>query len=359
MAEEMIGAGAPIAASWFADRQMGPALIAYGTEDQQQRVPPRDARRRDTTWCIGMSEPDAGSDLASLKTFGGPRRRSNGSSTARRSGRRFAAVADYCYLICRTTTEGPPHRGVSEIIVPMDLPGIEVRPDHRHDDQPALLRGVLHRRASADREPGRSRGRRLQADDGASSSTSGAASTGSCRNRPLYDRARRSPTTDPIRSSARRSPRSRPATGSVGSSSTARRSARPRPGSAPPPSASAPSTSSGWPTSRPGCSVMAATADADAGQGHRLRPRLHDHGRHLERDAQHPGRTGPRPSPRAQAALKGVGRPPSPTSGTGCPKAGLVVRPRSGSTPASPYSRPEPETWCPRNGAPGLIPWRL
>ncbi|HBX09473.1 MAG TPA: acyl-CoA dehydrogenase, partial [Candidatus Microthrix parvicella] len=40
----------------------------------------------------------------------------------------FAAVADYCYLICRTTTEGPPHRGISEIIVPMNTPGVEVRP---------------------------------------------------------------------------------------------------------------------------------------------------------------------------------------------------------------------------------------
>ncbi|MCU1503206.1 MAG: Acyl-CoA dehydrogenase, partial [Ilumatobacteraceae bacterium] len=40
----------------------------------------------------------------------------------------FAAVADYCYLICRTTTEGPPHAGISEIVVPMDTPGIEVRP---------------------------------------------------------------------------------------------------------------------------------------------------------------------------------------------------------------------------------------
>jgi len=126
VAEELIAAGAPIAAMWFADRQMGPTLIAYGTADQQaQYLPPM--LRGETTWCIGMSEPDAGSDLASLST------------SARRDGddwvidgqkiwTSFGDVADYCYLICRTSTEGPPHRGISEIVVPMDRPGIEVRP---------------------------------------------------------------------------------------------------------------------------------------------------------------------------------------------------------------------------------------
>jgi alkylation response protein AidB-like acyl-CoA dehydrogenase len=79
------------------------------------------------TWCIGMSEPGAGSDVAALRT------------SARRDGRHwvingqkiwtsFAAVADYCYLICRTSTEARPHLGISEIVVPMDAPGITVRP---------------------------------------------------------------------------------------------------------------------------------------------------------------------------------------------------------------------------------------
>ena len=126
VAEEMISAGAPIAAMWFADRQMGPTLIAYGTADQQQEYLPK-MLTGETTWCIGMSEPNAGSDLAALTT------------SARREGDHFVingqkiwtsfgAVADYCYLICRTTSEGPPHRGISEIVVPMDTPGIEVRP---------------------------------------------------------------------------------------------------------------------------------------------------------------------------------------------------------------------------------------
>ncbi len=126
MGEEMISAGAPIAASWFADRQMGPSLIKYGTPDQQAEYLPG-MLSGETTWCIGMSEPDAGSDLASLKTSAvkqGDIYVVNGQKI----WTSFGAAADYIYLICRTTTEGPPHRGVSELIVPMDLPGIEVRP---------------------------------------------------------------------------------------------------------------------------------------------------------------------------------------------------------------------------------------
>jgi alkylation response protein AidB-like acyl-CoA dehydrogenase len=126
IAEELIMAGAPIAAMWFADRQMGPTLIAYGRDDQREAFLPG-ILDGSTTWCIGMSEPDAGSDLAGLTT------------SARREGDEwvingqkiwtsFGAVADYCYLICRTSSDGPPHTGISEIVVPMAAPGIEVRP---------------------------------------------------------------------------------------------------------------------------------------------------------------------------------------------------------------------------------------
>jgi alkylation response protein AidB-like acyl-CoA dehydrogenase len=123
--EEMITAGAPIAASWVADRQMGPSIITYGTDDQRaELLPPILAG--DATWCIGMSEPNAGSDLAGLTT------------SARRAGDRWvingqkiwtslAARADWCYLICRTGTGRSAHEGISEIVVPMDGPGIEVR----------------------------------------------------------------------------------------------------------------------------------------------------------------------------------------------------------------------------------------
>ena len=126
VAEELISAGAPVGSMWFADRQMGPSLIAYGTPAQQNAFLPG-ILAGEATWCIGMSEPGAGSDLASLST------------SARREGdtwvidgqkiwTSFAGAADYCYLICRTSTEGPKHAGISEIIVPMDTPGVEVRP---------------------------------------------------------------------------------------------------------------------------------------------------------------------------------------------------------------------------------------
>ena len=126
VAEEMISAGAPIAASWFADRQMGPALIAYGTKTQQDAFLP-DMLAGKTTWCIGMSEPNAGSDLASLKTFAAD----DGDEwviNGQKIWTSFGEVADYCYLICRTSNDGPPHAGISEIIVPMNTPGIDVRP---------------------------------------------------------------------------------------------------------------------------------------------------------------------------------------------------------------------------------------
>jgi len=124
--EEMITLGAPLAASWFGDRQMGPSLIAYGTPEQQKRFLPEIISGQ-ASWCIGMSEPNAGSDLASIATSAvedGDEWVINGQKI----WTSFAAVADYCYLVCRTSKDGPPHAGVSEIIVPMDTPGIDIRP---------------------------------------------------------------------------------------------------------------------------------------------------------------------------------------------------------------------------------------
>jgi alkylation response protein AidB-like acyl-CoA dehydrogenase len=124
--EELIAAGAPIAAMWFADRQMGPALIAFGRDDQRQAFLPG-ILRGETTWCIGMSEPEAGSDLANLRTSA-VRDGDHWVINGQKIWTSFAAIADYCYLICRTSSEGPPHQGISEIIVPMDSARIEVRP---------------------------------------------------------------------------------------------------------------------------------------------------------------------------------------------------------------------------------------
>jgi alkylation response protein AidB-like acyl-CoA dehydrogenase len=126
ISEELIAAGAPISASWFADRQIGPSLIAFGTSDQQRRFLPGILSGRDT-WCIGMSEPGAGSDLASVAT-----RADRDGADYLINGQKIwtsgAALSDYCYLICRTSRDSQPHRGVSEIVVPLATPGIEIRP---------------------------------------------------------------------------------------------------------------------------------------------------------------------------------------------------------------------------------------
>ncbi len=125
MADEMISAGAPIAAGWVSDRQMGPSIIRFGTADQQAEFLPG-ILTGEQTWCIGMSEPDAGSDLASVTTSA-IRKGDVWLINGQKIWTSMARLADYCYLICRTSSEGPPHRGISEIIVPMDSPGIEVR----------------------------------------------------------------------------------------------------------------------------------------------------------------------------------------------------------------------------------------
>jgi alkylation response protein AidB-like acyl-CoA dehydrogenase len=74
-----------------------------------------------------MSEPNSGSDLASLTT-GAVRDGDDFVINGQKIWTSFGASADYCYLICRTDSSGPPHKGISEVIVPMDSDGIEVRP---------------------------------------------------------------------------------------------------------------------------------------------------------------------------------------------------------------------------------------
>jgi alkylation response protein AidB-like acyl-CoA dehydrogenase len=124
--EALIAAGAPIAATWFSDRQMGPSLLAYGTEEQKQRHLPA-MTRGEANWCIGMSEPDNGSDLAHLRT-----RATRDGDTFVVEGTKvwtsFAATADWMYLICRTDPDAPAHKGLSELIVDMASPGVEVSP---------------------------------------------------------------------------------------------------------------------------------------------------------------------------------------------------------------------------------------
>ena len=101
VAEELIAAGVPVGATWIGDRQIGPALIAFGSAQQRaQHLPAILAGL--TTWCLGMSEPDAGSDLASLRTQA-TRRDDSYVISGRKIWTSFAEQADFCYLIARTT----------------------------------------------------------------------------------------------------------------------------------------------------------------------------------------------------------------------------------------------------------------
>ncbi len=128
--EEMLAAGAPVAAHWIADRQSGPALLRYGTEEQRRAYLPRIAAG-ECFFCIGMSEPDSGSDLASVRTRAS---RVQGGWIVN-GAKLWTTNADRCHamiLFCRTGQAGSRpaerHGGVSQFIVDMALPGITVRP---------------------------------------------------------------------------------------------------------------------------------------------------------------------------------------------------------------------------------------
>jgi alkylation response protein AidB-like acyl-CoA dehydrogenase len=126
LVEELLSRGAPVAAHWIGDRQMGPSILRYGTAEQKATLLPG-IMSGDLVFCIGMSEPGAGSDLAGLQT----RAVEDGDDyvlNGQKIWTSFAHLADYCYLVARTNTEVPKHKGISEFIVDMHTPGITIKP---------------------------------------------------------------------------------------------------------------------------------------------------------------------------------------------------------------------------------------
>lgn len=124
--EELLAAGAPVASHWIADRQQGPLILRVGTEAQRQNYLPRIASG-DISFCIGLSEPDSGSDLASIRT-----RAERTDGGWRINGRKVwttnAHLSEYMVALVRTGAN-PSERqvGLSQFIVDMKSPGIGIR----------------------------------------------------------------------------------------------------------------------------------------------------------------------------------------------------------------------------------------
>ncbi len=125
--EELLAAGAPVAAHWIADRQSAQMILHNGTEEQRRTILPGIAAG-EVYFCIGMSEPDSGSDLASIRM----RAERLPSGGWRLNGTKlwttYAHASHYMICLCRTGLSDERHGGMSQFLIDLALPGIEIRP---------------------------------------------------------------------------------------------------------------------------------------------------------------------------------------------------------------------------------------
>jgi len=123
--EEYAKAAGPARIGHIGEQLVAPTLIAFGSQEQKSRFLPRIKAGTDL-WCQGYSEPDAGSDLAAVRTKA-VLHDDGWHVTGQKVWTSLAHFADWCFVIARTG-DAPRHRGLSFLLVPMDQPGIEVRP---------------------------------------------------------------------------------------------------------------------------------------------------------------------------------------------------------------------------------------
>ncbi len=127
--EELLAAGAPVAAHWIADRQSGPALLRYGTEAHRREILPRIAAG-ECFFVIGMSEPDSGSDLASIRTRAVRNTDGDFVVNGAKVWTSNAHHSHYAIVLVRTAPADPAHRhaGMSQLLVDLSTPGITINP---------------------------------------------------------------------------------------------------------------------------------------------------------------------------------------------------------------------------------------